>query len=375
MYSTEQKVLIVLGSLGISTALKWKKFFERIGGISPLWHQKDVLQDLLTAVFDKTTYNKINFAMTDFYFDDIMRGYDNNMVNVVTFLDDDYSDMLKEIADPPLVLFCKGDIDLLNMPSIALIGSRKCTSYGKRVTETFVSGLAKEFCIVSGLANGIDTLAHKKTLELNGKTIAVLGGGFNYIYPYNNLSLSKEIEKCGLLVSEYSPNTEPNSYRFPVRNRIISGLSKGVVVAEASAKSGVFSTVENALQQNRDVFVVPGDIFSYASQGSNELIKNFRNTLVTNPKDILDTYGVTFVSKQKTQKKISYQPDIKEAKILNVLINGEKLHFDTIVEKTNLIASEVNYLLTNLELFDVVSKLNGNFYQIKSEAINEISYS
>lgn len=375
MYNTQQKVLIVLSTLGVSTALKWQKFFQRIGGIDVLWKDKERLADLITSVFDKTVYDKLSFSLSDFFFDDIMRKFENKGIQVVTFIDSDYSYMLKEIHDPPLVLFCKGNIDLLNMPSIAIVGSRKCTYYGKRVAETFVAGLSNQFCIVSGLANGIDTVAHKKALELNAKTIAVLGGGFDHVYPSNNISLAERIAQLGLLVSEYNPNVEPNSYRFPVRNRIITGLSKGVIVAEAGKKSGVFSTVESASQQNRDVFVVPGDIFSYASVGSNELLKNYRNTLVTSPQDVIDAYGITFVAKQKTAKKLSYQPDIQEEKVLKTLDNGDKLHFDVIVQKSGLSASEVNYLLTNLELFDIVSKLNGNFYQLKTEASDEISYS
>jgi len=374
MFTTEQKVLIILSSLGVSTALRWKKFFDRIGGITPIWTEKEKLEDLITAVFDKTTYDEVASSMTDSFFDKIMRSYANKMVEVVTFLDVNYSNLLREISDPPLALFCKGDIDLLNYPSIAIIGSRKCTSYGKRVAETFTTGLVNDFCIVSGLAYGIDTVAHKKTLDLGGKTIAVLGGGFDHIYPQTNLALAKEIEKKGLLVSEYPPHVEPASFRFPIRNRIISGLSKGIVITEASAKSGVFSTVDSASQQNRDVFVVPGDIFSYASVGSNELIKNFRNMLVTRPEDVLDSYRTTYIPKE-TKQKFSYQPDIQESKILKTLSNGDKLHIDEIVEKSGLPASEVNYLLTNLELFDIVTKLSGNFYQLKVEANNEISYS
>lgn len=375
MYSTDQKVLIVLSTLGVSTALKWQKFFQRIGGIDVLWNDKEKLEDTIISTFDKTIYNKLSFSLSDFFFDDIMRKYDNNGIQIVTCIDVAYSNMLKEIHDPPLVLYCKGNVDLLNVPSIAIVGSRKCTYYGKRVAETFVAGLSSQFCIVSGLANGIDTVAHKKALELNANTIAVLGGGFNHIYPSNNISLANQIVQSGLLISEYNPDIEPNSYRFPMRNRIITGLSKGVIVAEAGKKSGVFSTVESASQQNRDVFVVPGDIFSYASAGCNELLKNYRNTFVTSPQDVIDTYGITFVAKQKNTKKFYFQPDIQEEKVLKTLKNGDKLHFDLIVQKSGLSASEANYLLTNLELFDVVSKLNGNFYQLKTEASDEISYS
>ena len=369
MYSTEQKVLIVLGTLEISTALKWHKFFNRIGGIDVLWEEKEGLSELITSVFDKSAYDKLNFSLSDFFFDNIMRKYEKAGITPVAFTDDAYSEILKEIADPPLTLFCKGDVDLLNKQSVAVVGSRKCTCYGKRVAETFTASLGNRFCIVSGLANGVDSAAHKKALETGAKTIAVLGGGFEHIYPANNIPLAEEIERSGLLVTEFSPSSEPSSYRFPMRNRIITGLSQGVLVAEAGQKSGVFSTVEAASQQNRDVFVVPGDIFSFASVGTNGLLKNYRNMLVTSPQDILDFYGVTYVAKEKSPKKVaSYQPDMEEEKIIATLANGDKLHFDEIVYKSGLNASEVNFLLTNLELFDIVTKLNGNYYQLKTEA-------
>ncbi|MBR5250570.1 MAG: DNA-protecting protein DprA, partial [Clostridia bacterium] len=199
----------------------------------------------------------------------------------------------------------------------------------------------------------------------------------NYIYPSNNVQLAKQIAEVGLLVSEYAPNVEPTTYRFPMRNRIVSGLSKGILVVEAPNKSGIFSTVESASQQNRDVFIVPGDIFSFASMGTNELLKNYRNTLVTCPDDIIKSYEITYHVKQKTtpKKSFAYQPSVDEAKILKILANGDKVDFDTIVENTGLVASEVNYLLTNLELFDILTKLSGNFYQLKTEANNEINYS
>lgn len=369
MYSTEQKVLIVLGSLEISTALKWHKFFERIGGIDTLWYEKERLCQLITAVFDKNTYDKLNFSLSDFFFDNTMRKYEKADVLPIAFTDAAYSELLREIADPPLTLFCKGNVDLLNKKSIAVVGSRKCTYYGKRVAETFTAGLGNRFCIVSGLANGVDSAAHKKALETGAWTIAVLGGGFEHIYPSNNIPLAEEISKKGLLVTEFAPYSEPNGYRFPMRNRVITGLSQGVLVVEAGQKSGVFSTVEAASQQNRDVFVVPGDIFSFASVGTNALLKNYRNMLVTSPKDISDFYGVTYVAKENTPKKIAtYQPDMMEEKIISALANGDKLHFDAIVLKSGLNASEVNFLLTNLELFDIVTKLNGNYYQLKTEA-------
>ena len=199
-----------------------------------------------------------------------------------------YPEKLKCIANPPKELFCIGDLKLMNMKSIAIIGSRNYSNYGKKASKDFSYNLAQNnICIISGLARGIDSFAHEACLMANGKTIAVLGSGLDIIYPKENIELFNTIIlNGGLVISEYPLGTKPQKQHFPARNRIISGLSDGVLVIEAKEKSGTNITVDFALEQGKDVFVVPGNIYSKTSTGTNFLIKEGAIP-VTNYKDIV----------------------------------------------------------------------------------------
>ncbi len=186
-----------------------------------------------------------------------------------------YPEKLKVIDSSPKELFCIGNLELMKMKSIAIIGSRDYSDYGKRVAKDFAYNLAEnDICIISGLARGIDSFAHEACLSAEGKTIAVLGSGLDIIYPKENIGLfNKIILNGGLVISEYPLGTKPQKQHFPARNRIISGLSDGVLVIEAKEKSGTNITVDFALEQGKDVFVVPGNIYSKTSNGTNFLIK------------------------------------------------------------------------------------------------------
>lgn len=200
-----------------------------------------------------------------------------------------YPERLRHIINPPKSIFCLGNMSLLNYDkNIAIIGSRRFSKYGERATREFAYSLAKEdICVVSGFAKGIDSIAHTSCLSANGKTIAVLGSGLNVIYPKENTYLfNKIIENDGLIISEYPLGTKPQKQHFPTRNRIISGLSDGVLVIEAKEKSGTNITVDFALEQGKDVFVIPGSIYSKTSDGTNFLIKEGAIP-VTSYKDIL----------------------------------------------------------------------------------------
>lgn len=200
-----------------------------------------------------------------------------------------YPEKLKNINGKPRELYCLGNLELLNYKSIAVIGSRNYSNYGKRAAMEFSYNLAKQnICIVSGMARGIDSFAHEATLKAKGKTIAVLGSGLDVIYPKESIKLYEDIIKNdGLIISEYLLGTPPRKQNFPARNRIISGLSDGVLVIEARKNSGTNITVDFALEQGKDVFVIPGDIYSKTSDGTNFLIKEGAIP-VTDYKDILD---------------------------------------------------------------------------------------
>lgn len=200
-----------------------------------------------------------------------------------------YPERLRNIEDPPKELYCLGNLELLNYKNnIAMIGSRNCSSYGERAAKDFAYNLAKvDICIVSGLAKGIDSFSHIGALNAKGKTIAVLGSGLDNIYPKENIKLVEEIIKNnGLVISEYPLGTKPLKYHFPARNRIISGLSDSVLVVEARRSSGTNITVDFALEQGKDIFVIPGNIYSKTSDGTNFLITEGAIP-VLNYKDIL----------------------------------------------------------------------------------------
>lgn len=217
-----------------------------------------------------------------------MEKYD---VHIVTIYDKEYPNKLRNIYDPPVTLFAKGNVDILNDDSIAIVGCRNCSEYGAKVAQKIAYELGKNnISVVSGMAKGIDSYAHIGCLNAKGKTIAVLGGGLDRIYPKENIKLYNDIiELGGVILSEYVIGTKPDKINFPARNRIISGLSDGVVIVEAKQKSGTLITVDFALEQGKNIFVVPGNITSSNSIGTNELIKQGAKC-ITCVNDILEEY-------------------------------------------------------------------------------------
>jgi len=220
-------------------------------------------------------------------------------INFILSSENKYPYLLKEIPYPPLSLYIKGKIPE-KMPCIAVIGTRKMSAYGKLVTKKLVKELVDyNFVIVSGLAEGVDTIAHQTALKNKGKTIAVLGSGLNKIFPYNNRKLAQEITKHGALITEYPLESPPLKHYFPWRNRIISGLCSAIIVIEAPERSGALITARFALEQNREVFAIPGSIFNKNSIGTNNLIKQGAK-LVSKIEDILEELNMqlTFISRK-----------------------------------------------------------------------------
>ncbi|WP_312469302.1 DNA-processing protein DprA [Neobacillus sp.] len=218
-----------------------------------------------------------------------IRQYETNDITVITILDKEYPRYLKEIYQPPWALFAKGDISLLEKePKLAVVGSRQATQYGRNAIRLIFPELIDNgVLIVSGLANGIDTLAHEYAMKNGGKTIAVIAGGLYHIYPKENMGLAIEMMQTQLILSEYPPDSKPLRWHFPARNRIISGLSNGTFIIEAKRKSGSLITANYAVNEGREVFSLPGSIFNPYSIGANELIQQGAK-LVTNAKDILE---------------------------------------------------------------------------------------
>jgi DNA processing protein len=283
-------------------------------------------------------------------------------VKTISINDKNYPKILKEIKDPPKILYCLGEIKS-EEDCFAVVGARKCTNYGKEIAYRIASDLAEAgLSIVSGFAPGIDTIAHKAVIERGKRTIAVLGTGIDEksIYPKSNLKLiDKILENGGVIISEFEPGIHGTKYTFPQRNRIISGLSLGVLVVEARMQSGALITANYAKEQGRKVFAIPGSIFSQVSKGCHFLIKNGAK-LVENTEDILEELGI---SKLGIGRKEIKGKTPEENLILEVLKEGA-LDVEKIIEKTKLSPSKVASILSILEIEGKIKNLGGNIYAI-----------
>ncbi|KPK98348.1 MAG: hypothetical protein AMJ95_04520 [Omnitrophica WOR_2 bacterium SM23_72] len=283
-------------------------------------------------------------------------------LKIVTLEDEDYPKNLKYIPDPPIVLYVKGDIQREDALAVAIVGSRRATFYGLTQAERFSSELSERgFTIVSGLARGIDTCAHKGALKRKGRTLAIMGSGFNHIYPKENRGLADEISKSGAVISEFSLDTPPLKENFPCRNRLISGLSLGVLVAEAAQTSGALITADFALEQGREVFALPGKIDSHNSVGTLSLIKEGAK-LVSCVDDILEELNIETGLRQENPRQVRRQinPGLKEAEhLIYGLISNERILLDDLVEKTNMDISKISDILLRLQIKKLVQQLPG----------------
>ncbi len=284
---------------------------------------------------------------------------------VITAWDEEFPPLLKKIYDPPLILYTLGDFDENDKYSIAVVGTRQPTNYGKIQTERFVADLVEQnITIVSGMARGIDSVAHVSALKNNGRTIAIVGSGLDIIYPAENKKLFYDIRDHGVVMSEFPLGTIPNAENFPKRNRIIAGQSLGTLVVETAATGGAMQTADLAFDQNREVFAVPGNLGVRQSEGTNLLIQRNQAKLVKNAEDILVELKLKLkpvVGKNipKQQKDLS----IFEEKIYNCLLN-EPLHIDKLAEKANLSTSDCLVNLLSLEFKGLVKQLPGKMFML-----------
>jgi len=287
---------------------------------------------------------------------------------VLAIKDKRYPGYLREIFDPPLVLYCAGKAEALSESALAVIGARKPTPYGRAVAERLAQDLSsRDMVIVSGLARGIDSIAHWGALK-GGKTVAVLGSGLEKIYPRENRNLFERITENGVVLSEYPLDAPPLGYHFPLRNRIISGLSLGVVVIEATRKSGSLITARLALEQNREVMAVPGSITSELSRGTNWLIKSGAK-LVEDWKDVIEELPLplreSILSKEKEERKKTPSLNPEERKVYDLLAPDTLTSVDELVELCHLSVSELLCILLSLELKDLIAQRPGKFFQRK----------
>lgn len=278
-------------------------------------------------------------------------------INVLTIYDEDYPMLLKEIPNPPTLLYVRGSIPQSEL-TIAMVGSRHPSPYGKVIAEKLAEDLAGyNVTVVSGMARGIDSYAHRGALQ-KGKTVGVLGCGVDVVYPRENATLMEEIIKHGAIVSEFPPGTNPEPGFFPARNRIISGLSKGVLVVEAAQKSGSLITADFALEQGRDVFAVPGPVTSKNSAGCHYLIKNGAK-LTAVVQDILEEYGYMSIINEAQNRVLS-----AEEKALLKILSYEPIHFEILLSQMGLNIGALSKILLQLELKNEIKQLPGQYYVI-----------
>lgn len=286
-------------------------------------------------------------------------------ISLILRSDQDYPENLRYIYDAPQLLYVKGSTSVLKREAIAVVGTRKASHYGKQVAESLARELAsRNITVVSGLARGIDSCAHKGALS-SGRTVAVLGCGLDVVYPKENNKLFAEVVEQGAVLSEYPLNTPPHAWNFPVRNRIISGLSLGVVVVEAEEKSGTQITVDWALDQGREVFAVPGNIFSPTSKGPHKLVKQGAK-LVTCIEDILEELALDTLFPRFIQSTLTMDSGLKpdEDKVLK-LLEAEPVQVDMLATKSGLDLGSLLSILTFLELKGLVQQLPGqNFFRM-----------
>jgi len=320
--------------------------------------------ELLKAGLDAGTADNLVTNRPGIDLDKDLALIDKYRIKVVTFESPDYPALLKETHDYPAVLYVRGDLNAADADSIAVVGTRKATSYGRQVTEDIVSNLALNgITIISGLARGIDTIAHRATLESNGRTIAVFACGLDIVYPPENLKLAKDILENGALISEHPLGTKPKPENFPRRNRILSGLSLGVLVVESGEKGGALITAGFAVDQNREVFAVPGSILSGMSRGPNRLIQDGAK-LVRSHLDILEELRLPVVSRQ-IELQDALNPGGNESIIIKY-ISDEPAHVDEICRASGLDTSTVISCLAIMELNGLVRPTGGMTYALNS---------
>jgi DNA processing protein len=345
----ERIALIALSRIkGINNILK-KHVVDTVDNIAALFEKKG-------TVFDDHVRSRASSFKGWRKIDNDLEELNRVGAGVVTIRDKEYPPLLKNIPDPPIVLYKKGPFET-GVNTLAIVGSRKATFEGMNLAEKIGETLSSVgITIVSGLARGVDAAAHRGALKEKGKTVAVLGCGIDICYPSENRRLFNAIGEEGLILTEYAPGEEPLPYHFPERNRIIAGLSKGVLVIEASQKSGSLITARLGLEYGREVMAIPGSVFREEYKGANALIKQGAK-LVENINDILATSFSGYEPKQK--EPVNITPE--EEKIFSH-ISLEKVHIDEIIEKSGMKAKQVMAILTRLEMKEIIREVPGGFY-------------
>ncbi|MFA6635951.1 MAG: DNA-processing protein DprA [Candidatus Omnitrophota bacterium] len=357
--SRECSDLIALNLIDGLGPLRIKKLLEHSGSVSAIFsmNENEIIEISRAPL---RAAEKIRFSReSDQYKREI--GYiEKENINVLSLVDEDYPENLRNIYDPPPVLYYKGVLPRDKDVCAAVVGSRRCSLYGMRSAEELSESLASEgVIVVSGMASGVDSAAHRGALKANGRTVAVMGTGFKYFYPEGSEKLAREICRRGAVMTEFPCYTRPSNFTFPRRNRLISGMSFGVVVVEAAKKSGALITADFALEQGKEVFAVPGPIGSITSSGTNLLIQNGAK-LVLSAKDILDE-----IPSGATERNLMIEKDISDGhgKVLEAIPEKGRAHIDEIRVHSGFASGEIHGVLLSLELKGMIKACPGAMYE------------
>lgn len=337
---------------------RFRIMLERFGSIQEAWHAS---AQELRAALDARTAAEILTAREHLNVAELWEKSTRGNVRVACWLDDEYPALLREIPAPPPVIYIRGQLQETDSVSVAIVGTRRATAYGRDITYRIAYDLAQAgVTIVSGLALGVDGVAHRAALEAGGRTIAVLGSGIDVIYPGEHRDLARRIADQGAVISDYAPGTKPDRFNFPPRNRIISGLALGVVVTEAPDRSGALLTVNFAAEQGRDAFAVPGPVHAASSAGCLRIIREGA-TMVRSAEDILEDLHIRRVSTPLEPVQTTLPLSSEDRHLLN-LLTGHAQHIDDLAEKASRPVPEISGQLMMLELQGLVRSTGAGFY-------------
>lgn len=360
-FSDKQKAIYLIAHTKGIGNIKGRRIIDNLPEIENILTDLSSWRNRILTVTSEKDYLELSATIKEINFDNLEDKLTKLNIELVCLSEDTYPKSLLAYEDMPLILYCIGDISLLNARCFAVVGTRYPTKYGIRATEEFTASLCEKFCIVSGMARGVDSKAHRTCLDNRGKTIAVFGCGVDVVYPQENYALYKDIATYGLIISEYEEGTKANACNFPQRNRIISGLSEGVLITEAGLKSGTFITHKYALEQGKDVYCVPGSIYNSASGGCNRSIRECQSRAVLDINDIYDEMGI---NKVETTKPSAIQLDINEEIIVSCITQNGEMHFEELLDEVDLTVPQLNSLLMKMETIGLINKTKTNYWSV-----------
>lgn len=360
MFNKDELAIIWLDIFEFLTINKKQDIINLFNTPSDMYNNFSSKQNEILKQINSSQYEKMMRMKNSQNIDKYLKYLEENNIKFTTSYSDDYPEFLFDYDNNPLVLYYKGDLNLLNTTCVGVVGTRRYTRYGERVTEKYCEKLAQnDITIVSGFAEGIDSIASKTAIKNNGKTIAIIGSGLNCIYPKSNIKFAEEVAQKGLIMSEYPPYMQAQTFHFPQRNRLIASCSQCLLITEAGLKSGVMYTKDYALEYGKEVFIVPGNIDSETSKGTNAIIKSLQGSITLEPDDILDFLCIKDNAKQDVNNENSLTEI--ERTILDC-IGADEVHFNEIQIKTKLDTKYLLTLLTTMELNGLIKKLAGNYY-------------